>query len=186
MRPITSVLLLWYCLTTGTEAIWRFNLNAQLPAPTVEGDFEGTYLSLPSYDPWYKAPEGWEKTKPGTVLRIRQHAYNFTPIPIANVKDTFQVLFRSTNSLENATWGVTTVFIPNKSHCEGLANCSQGLVNYQLPYDTSCLDASPSFGLQWGEPYGEIGQSLGRGWWVSVPDFGRIILGCKLIHSQLM
>ncbi|KAK4185044.1 lipase 1 [Podospora australis] len=134
-------------------------------------DDPGTYLNLPSYDPWYRAPEGWEAEKPGTVLKIRQHAYNMTPIPIANVKDTFQVLFRSTNSQENATWGVTTVFIPKKSHCDGVSNCTQAIVSYQLPYDTSCLDASPSFGLQWGEPYGEIGQSLGRGWWVSVPDF---------------
>lgn len=96
-----------------------------------------------------------------------------TTMAIANVRDTFQVLFRSTDSQQNATWGVTTVFLPTRPRCNGStsSNCSQGILSYQLPYDTSCLDASPSFGLQWGEPYGEIAVALARGWWVSVPDF---------------
>ncbi|KAK3370552.1 secretory lipase-domain-containing protein [Podospora didyma] len=154
---------------------------------------------MPSWDPWYRAPDGWETTQPGAVLRIRQHAYNTTPFAVRNVADTFQVLFRSTDSQKNATWGVTTVFIPIQPRCNitttastnsssnnntsssgpsssgssnsGSSNCTQPILSYQLPYDTSCLDASPSFGLQWGEPYGEIAVALSRGWWVSVPDY---------------
>ncbi|KAK1753262.1 lipase 1 [Echria macrotheca] len=152
---------------TAVTALWQF----KAVTPEILAQDGGTYLGLPSQDPWYKAPDGWETKAPGDVLRIRPHAYNMTPIAISNVKDTFQVLFRSTNSLGNETWAVTTVFIPNKSHCDGVSNCTQAIVSYQLPYDTSCLDASPSFGLQWGEPYGEIALALGRGWWVSVPDF---------------
>ncbi|KAM7194558.1 lipase 1 [Naviculisporaceae sp. PSN 640] len=136
----------------------------------------GTYLPLPSWDPWYKAPEGWEAATPGTVLRVRQHAYNMTPPAILNVRDTFQVLFRSTDSQKNASWGVTTVFVPKNPRCmensnTTAPNCTQPILSYQLPYDTSCLDASPSFGLQFGEPYGEIAVALSRGWWVSVPDY---------------
>ncbi|KAK0650036.1 lipase 1 [Cercophora newfieldiana] len=153
--------LLWAFFAFGVEAIWKFSVKHI----TTDGDNDATetYLPLPSTDPWYRAPDGWEAAQPGTVFKVRHHAYNVSLVPVANLKEVFQVLFRSTNSLENATWGVTTVFIPK--------NCTQGIVSYQLPYDTSCLDASPSFGLQWGDPYGEIGQSLGRGWWVSVPDF---------------
>ncbi|KAK4222453.1 lipase 1 [Podospora fimiseda] len=150
------------------------NCLALAEPQAVAADDPGTYLPLPSWDPWYRAPEGWQATTPGTVLRVRQHAYNMTPIPILNVGDTFQVLFRSTDSLDNATWAVTTVFMPKNPRCSSnstSSNCTQGILSYQLPYDTSCLDASPSFGLQWGEPYGEIAIALARGWWVSVPDF---------------
>lgn len=166
MKCSGLLFILTSCLTAGGEAAWRFNIRA------AQADDPATYLLLPSLDPWYKAPEGWEAAKPGDVLRIRQSAYNMTPIPIRNVKDTFQVLFRSTDSQGNATWGVTTVFIPTGSRCSTTtSNCTQPILSYQLPYDTSCLDASPSFGLQWGEPYGEMAVALGRGWWVSVPDF---------------
>ncbi|KAK4169888.1 lipase 1 [Cladorrhinum sp. PSN259] len=171
MTLVVSLLLLWNCLAAAVGASWQFTHNKH----TSQADDPGTYLPLPSWDPWYKAPEGWEAATPGTVLKVRHHAYNLTRIPIANVQETFQVLFRSTNSLDNATWGVTTVFMPTKPRCSlnstGSANCTQGILSYQLPYDTSCLDASPSFGLQWGEPYGEMAVALARGWWVSVPDF---------------
>lgn len=156
-------------LVVASRGIWKLD-----PRAASQDADPGTYLPLPSSDPWYRAPEGWEAAKPGQVLRMRQHAYNMTPIPILNVGDTFQVLFRSTDSQENATWGVTTVFLPQKATCDKsntTANCTQPILSYQLPYDTSCLDASPSFGLQWGEPYGEMAVALGRGWWVSVPDF---------------
>ncbi|KAK0614766.1 lipase 1 [Immersiella caudata] len=166
--------LLLLRVATVTEAIWQFSPDLTVLAQDDDGDGTESYLPLPSTDSWYRAPEGWEEATPGTVFKIRKNAYNVSLVPIANVKEVFQVLFRSTDSLENATWGVTTVFVPHRSQCDSTtssANCSQGIVSYQLPYDTSCLDASPSFGLQWGEPYGEIGMALGRGWWVSVPDF---------------
>lgn len=172
MLLLSPWILLASRLVVASKGIWKLD-----PRAASQDADPGTYLPLPSYDPWYKAPEGWEAAKPGQVLRIRQHAYSMTPIPILNVRDTFQVLFRSTNSQENATWGVTTVFLPQKATCDNpnatntTANCTQPILSYQLPYDTSCLDASPSFGLQWGEPYGEIAAALRRGWWVSVPDF---------------
>ncbi|KAK0713719.1 secretory lipase-domain-containing protein [Lasiosphaeria miniovina] len=133
------------------------------------------YLSYPSQDPWYSAPDGWEAATPGSVLKVRHHAYNNTAgLAIPHARDTFQVLFRSTNSQKNATWAVTTVFLPANPRCTNstlASNCTQPILSYQLPYDTSCLDASPSFGLQFGEPYGEIAAALARGWWVSVPDY---------------
>ncbi|KAK5655908.1 hypothetical protein OQA88_5447 [Cercophora sp. LCS_1] len=128
----------------------------------------GTYLPPPTWDTWYRAPDNYTLYTPGSILRIRNPAYNTTPIAIANVATTFQLLFRSTDSRDNASWGVTTVFIPTRPRP---VNETQPILSYQLPYDTSCVDASPSFGLQWGEPYGEIKAALARGWWVSVPDY---------------
>src|SRR6187402_2607950 len=105
-RP--SSLFFWSLLVTGSRALWQTNVRIALDTDS------GTYLHPPSGDPWYSAPDGWEATAPGTVLKVREHAYNMTPIAIANVKDTFQVLFRTTNSLGNATWAVTTAFIPTQ------------------------------------------------------------------------
>ena len=168
-------------------ANWQFNppipqLEQLAPPPrtgriaAAQADPDPTYLPLPSQDQWYRSPDGWENTTAGTVLKVRQHAYPTRPFAIQNVGDTFQVQFRSLDSHKNPFWGVTTVFIPVNSRCQpgnatSPTNCTQPILSYQLPYDTSCLDASPSFGLQWGEPYGEIAAALGRGWWVSVPDY---------------
>ena len=168
MTVFESCLLVGGCLAAAAEAAaWKFPRQA---APVGSG---GTYLLPPSYDSWYRAPEGWEAAEPGSVLKFRPHAYNMTPLPIPNAMDTFQVLFRSLDSQENATWGVTTVFMPSQQqHCNGTSSgCTQSILSYQLPYDTSCVDAGPSYGLQYGEPYGEIANALARGWWVSVPDY---------------
>ncbi|KAI0402756.1 lipase 1 [Xylaria palmicola] len=165
MRFLPCLLLFGYLVADGL-AIWKLN--------TTKVNDIGTYLPIPSYDPWYTAPEGWKAAEPGAILRMRQHAYNMTTLPIANAVDTFQVLFRSTDSHQNATWAVTTVFVPAQrcnSTGADTGNCTLGILSYQLPYDTSCPDASPSFGLQFGEPYGEMAVALKRGWWVSVPDY---------------
>ncbi|KAK3937451.1 LIP-domain-containing protein [Diplogelasinospora grovesii] len=138
-----------------------------------------TYLTAPSNDSWYSPPSGWESKTPGTVLRLRPHAYTLSPFPIKNVNDTFQALFRTTDSHGNASWAVTTVFTPTTIQCNSTSaagrtkNCNQthGILSYHPPYDTSCVDASPGYGLQWGEPYGEMAEALARGWWVSVPDY---------------
>ncbi len=131
----------------------------------------------PSEDPWYTGPEGWEATAPGTVLRTREHAYKGRP-GVKNYVDVFQLLYRTTDSLNRPLFAVTTVFIP-ESHAPCLnmsaaaaadnKTCSHALLSYHIPYDSACVDASISYGLQKGEPYGEIALALARGWFVSVP-----------------
>src|SRR5690242_10331984 len=54
------------------------------------------YLPPPTFDAWYAPPEGWETTGPGTALKVRAHAY-----PTINIRychDTFQVLYRSSDT----------------------------------------------------------------------------------------
>jgi len=203
------VMLLLLSLAGIASAIWEFQLPSppavtpknggpsllssggtgpprlfSLAAAAADDPVPPAYLPIPSWDEWYRAPSGWEATTPGTVLRIRRNAYQVRPFPFANVAQVFQVLFRSTDSQKNPSWGVTTVFIPvskggapyansssSSSSLSGGSNKTQPILSYQLPYDTACLDASPSFGLQFGEPYGEIAVALARGWWVSVPDY---------------
>jgi hypothetical protein len=129
-------------------------------------------LPPPSQDAWFRPPDGWEKAEPGAALKIREHAYD--PIPIKNCIDTFQVLYRTSDTHGRPSWAVTTGFIPaSQANCSesNIAACANGLVSYQIPYDTVNNDASASYLGQFGEPYGDIGLSLGRGWFVTSPDY---------------
>ncbi|AEO66594.1 uncharacterized protein THITE_2047488 [Thermothielavioides terrestris NRRL 8126] len=140
-------------------------------AATPAGGFP---LLPPSRDPWYRAPTtyDWRQTDPGRVLKIRRAPLlNQT---ISNALAAYQLLYRSTDSQYNASWDVTTLFIPRwQARCSASAPalCAHAVLSYQLPYDTCDVDASPSFGLHFGEPYGEIGDALALGWFVAVPDY---------------
>ncbi|KAK5662625.1 hypothetical protein OQA88_8539 [Cercophora sp. LCS_1] len=142
--------------------------------PSVDPWLAAGYLPPPSIDPWYRPPENWESTTPGTPLKIRPNAY--PTINIRNVNSTFQILYRSSDTHGRPSWAVTTVFIPT-SHaaCSPsdpvTTNCSHAVVSYQVPSDSVWIDAAPSFLLQAREPYGEIRDLLARGWWVAVPDY---------------
>lgn len=115
----------------------------------------------PSQDPWYTAPDGFERAAPGTVLRIRSAPGNLTAIS-ANCSDTFNILYRTTDSQYKPTWAVTTLFVP--------ASPVAALLSYQLPYDSADVDASPSYALYGGVGQ-DVNQSLSKGWYVNVPDF---------------
>jgi len=155
ISPVNSLLLIW-SLVGSTLAV----------------------NSIPYEDEFYDPPEGWENQPHGAVLKTRFSAYDL-PTAIENVQDTFQVMYRSVDSWGNDTWGVTTVFIPpshNLSSCrDDLENpdisCSHGLVVYQVPYDTINPNSPASYLAQFGESYGDIKFSLGRGWFVSLTDY---------------
>ncbi|KAK1756987.1 lipase 2 [Echria macrotheca] len=132
------------------------------------------YLPPPTYDAWYAAPSGWESAVPGTVLKVRPHAY--PTINIRNCNDTFQVLYRSSDTHGQPSWAVTTVFIPvSHARCDPsnplATNCSHAIVSYQVPMDSVSVNAQPSYLLQAREPYGEMRDLLARGWFVAVPDY---------------
>lgn len=134
------------------------------------------YLPPPSIDPWYSPPSGWELASPGTPLRIRPHAY--PTINIKHCRDTFQILYRSSDTHGNASWAVTTVFVPtshpppdNSTSTVPKSRPKLRVVSYQVPSDSVSPDAAPSFLLQAREPYGEMRDLLARGWLVAVPDY---------------
>jgi len=84
------------------------------------------------------------------------------------------VLFRTTDSTYNASWAVTTIFIPaSHAGCSATntTNCARNLVTYAIIEDSASPDAAPSYTLQFGEGYQDIYELLSRGWFVNVPDY---------------
>ncbi|OAA68263.1 Lipase, secreted [Niveomyces insectorum RCEF 264] len=186
MRTVCLALL---CATAAAADVGAPSMAGRLAGRSNgndDGSLNGTRLPKPSRDPWYAAPAGWNTTAPGTVLKVRPHAYNMSAAMFDHYVDVFQVLFRSTDSHDQPLFGVATVFVPEtqaacwngtatRNHTRNTTTttttCAHALLSYHPPYDTAYLDASPSYGLQFGEPYGEIAVALQRGWFVSVPDY---------------
>ena len=175
MAPSTRSLLLWSAsfaqvLAEPITKVQQLIAEADQAAPT-----GALPVPLPpSLDPWYRPPANtdWQETDPGQVLKIRQAPRLNTTV--GNAMAAYQILYRSTDSQYNAAWDVTTLLIPWWQYrCQASAPhlCAHALLSYQLPYDTCNVDASPSYGLHAGEPYGEIADALGLGWFVSVPDY---------------
>ncbi|KAI9309105.1 putative secretory lipase [Cunninghamella echinulata] len=144
-------------------------------------------------DPFYKAPSGFKKAKEGTVFRIRK-----APNPIAflsafpqNIKDVYQILYRTTDGLGQPTVTVTTLMVPYNAD-------TSKLVSYQVMQDSSSPECGPSQALQQGDGLrGIVTQAellymdtlLGRGWYVNVPDYesfgGYFGVGAMAGHAVL-
>jgi hypothetical protein len=175
---LLSHLLLWGALFTSSTAVPLKTLQQlilEADASAANSTTPPPYTPLPpSLDPWYRAPltYDWTQTDPGQVLKIRQAP--LLNLTVANALLAYQLLYRSTDSQYNPSWDVTTLFIPRwQARCSPSTPslCAHALLSYQLPYDTCNVDASPSFGLHFGEPYGEIADALALGWFVAVPDY---------------
>ncbi|KAK1826633.1 lipase 2 [Podospora conica] len=145
-----------------------------LPTPCPTNPWSSFNVLPPaSLDPWYAPPANWDLAAPGTPLKLRTHAY--PTINIRNCSDTYQLLYRSSDTHGRPSWAVTTVFVPT-SHalsCDTKTGtgCAHALVSYQVPSDSVSPDAAPSYLLQAREPYGEMRDLLRRGWFVAVPDY---------------
>ncbi|ROW00943.1 hypothetical protein VSDG_02790 [Cytospora chrysosperma] len=119
----------------------------------------------PLQDSWYTAPDGFEDTRPGTVLRLREAPGNLTSL-VANCSAAYNILYRTTNSRYRPDWAVTTVFVPTTK--------APALLSYQVPYDSAFLDASPSYALYSDDSItvqNDISSGLSSGWFVNVPDY---------------
>lgn len=140
--------------TPGAGTIAKRHENSRLAAPIP-----------PLQDPWYTAPDGFEKARPGTVLRLREAPGNLTSL-VANCSAAYNILYRTTNSRYRPDWAVTTIFVPTTK--------SPALLSYQVPYDSAFLDASPSYSLYSDDSImylGDINAGLSYGWFVNVPDY---------------
>ena len=142
-------------------------LFAAAPAPV-------SAVSTSARDAFYTPPRGWARTAPGTVLRSR-------PVTIASLEvlplhvQAWQLLYRTTDSVERPTTTVTTLLRPESTS-------PTGLISYQIAEDASGPQCAPSATLQrgGGEPLGSllnqaelvmIGAAVSRGYAVSVPDW---------------
>ncbi|OAG01115.1 LIP-domain-containing protein [Paraphaeosphaeria sporulosa] len=132
----------------------------------------------PSQDPFYTAPHGFEKTAPGTILRIRHAPGNATNV-IANASAVYHIVYRTTDSNYKPAFAVTTLFIPFENATLGTNSSQTSLLSIQIPYNSVWVDASPSFAIyyEFAQPAFESGSTnddtsyaLGKGWFVNMPD----------------
>lgn len=127
----------------------------------------------PSQDPFYTAPANYEAAKPGEILRIRTAPGNLTSI-ITNSSKAYNILYRTTDSHQHPSWAVTTLYAPITStniSPDPAAGSNKALLSYQIAYDTADVDSSPSYSFYTDPVLEDITASLGRGWWVNVPDY---------------
>jgi hypothetical protein len=131
----------------------------------------------PSKDPWYTGPQGWQTKQPGDVLRIRGVPI-LTEI-VANSSAAYHVLYRSTDSKNDPSWAVTTLFIPES--IDRAPSGKAALLSYQFAYNTANLDSAPSFALSGVMAKSEptlgiksstslIDEMMAFGWIVNTPD----------------
>jgi hypothetical protein len=131
-------------------------------------------LLPPSQDPWYTGPTHFQSAAPGALLRVREAPGNLTSV-IQNCSAAYNILYRTTDSQYQPAWAVTTLFVPlSQPNTTSIASNSTSpggaLLSYQIPYDSADVNSSPSYALYaGGQP--DIAGALGRGWFVSVPDY---------------
>ncbi|KAL8276080.1 hypothetical protein RQP46_011523 [Phenoliferia psychrophenolica] len=96
----------------------------------------------PDLDPFYKPPAGWESKAPGDILATRRvtGAYiDVVPLPLVF----WQLLYRTTDAMDNPLTTVTTIVVPPGAH-------PGKLVAFGNPEDSTGLQCSPSYEIQFG------------------------------------
>lgn len=133
-------------------------------------------VTPPSEDPFYKAPAGYEDASPGDILAYRKAPAKlaaFQAIPL-NLKEVWQVSYRTTDASGNPQAAVSTIIVPyNASYSK--------VVSYQIAEDAAYIDCAPSYVLQTGSntTYAGTGSievllmagALKQGWIVTTPDW---------------
>ncbi|MDH6193857.1 alpha-beta hydrolase superfamily lysophospholipase [Mycobacterium frederiksbergense] len=127
---------------------------------------------LPSDDPFYVPPAGFQHAEPGTVLRSRDVELAFLGLIPQRVHAT-QLLYRSTDRTGIPEAAATTVIVPP----DAAPDCP--LVSYQCAIDAISARCFPSYALRrHAKATGSLAQlelllisaALAEGWAVSVPD----------------
>jgi triacylglycerol lipase len=134
----------------------------------------GTRPVLPSEDPFYEPPAGYQHSAPGTVLRSRDVEMGFLGLVPQKVRAT-QLLYRTTNRRGEPEACVTTVLVP-AGHTH---NQPRHVVSYQCAIDAVTSRCFPSYALRRrARAVGSLSQfeylliaaAVAEGWVVSVPD----------------
>lgn len=129
---------------------------------------------LPSRDPFYQPPKGFEHARPGTVLRSRDVELALLGL-IPQRVEAIQLLYRTTdtNGLPLAT--ATTVLLP----ADRSPHKPTPVLSYQCAIDAVSGRCFPSYALQSRSravgaipqfEYFLIAAAVAEGWAVSVPD----------------
>ncbi|OBA60872.1 lipase [Mycobacterium sp. 1100029.7] len=129
---------------------------------------------LPSDDPFYQPPAGFQHAEPGTVLRSRDVELAFLgliPQPVSAI----QLLYRTMDMNGNPEACVTTVVVPS----ERVGGQSSPVLSYQCAIDAMSARCFPSYALRRrSKALGSIAQleffliaaAVAEGWAVSIPD----------------
>lgn len=147
----------------------------------------------PSLDPFYVPGKGYELTIPGTILRIRVVPSRLRSIILpVQVKNSWQVLVRSTDSHGNATAIVATIMEPFNAD-------PSKLVSYQVAEDSSSPDCAISYAIQTVAPkFGTLVSQVDmvmaqafmeQGWYVVAADYegpqAALTIGRQAAHGVL-
>jgi hypothetical protein len=97
--------------TNGT-----YSTNSSVPIP-------------PSQDPFYTAPDDFKSAAPGTILRVRSAPGDLAS-KISSCSAAYNILYRTTDSLYEPSWAVTTLFVPANTGTDS------PLLSYQIPMST--------------------------------------------------
>src|SRR3984885_7503953 len=129
---------------------------------------------LPTDDPFYRPPSGFQHSEPGTVLRSRDVELAFLgliPQPVSAI----QLLYRTMDLNGQPEACVTTVIVP----AERAPGQTCPLLSYQCAIDAMSSRCFPSYALRRrAKALGSIAQlelfliaaAVAEGWAVSVPD----------------
>ena len=129
---------------------------------------------VPSWDPFYEPPAGFEHARPGTVLRSRDVRLAFLGLIPQRIVAT-QLLYRTTDMNGAPEAAVTTVIVP----ADRSAHKPTPVLSYQCAIDAVTPRCFPSYALRQGaHALGSLAQlefvlvaaALAEGWAVSVPD----------------
>ena len=134
----------------------------------------GSRPVLPSKDPFYQPPAGFQHSSPGTVLRSRDVELGFMGLIPQRVRAT-QLLYRTTDRHGRPEACVTTVLVP-AGHVH---RQPRHVVSYQCAIDAVSSRCFPSYALRRrAKAVGSLAQleyllmaaAVAEGWVVSVPD----------------
>jgi alpha-beta hydrolase superfamily lysophospholipase len=129
---------------------------------------------LPSDDPFYQPPSGFQHAEPGTVLRSRDVELAFLGLIPQRTKAT-QLLYRTTDLNGRPEATVTTVIVP--AHVAEGQVCP--LLSYQCAIDAVTSRCFPSYAMRRkAKALGSLAQlelvlvaaAVAEGWAVSIPD----------------
>lgn len=129
---------------------------------------------LPTDDPFYQPPAGFQHAAPGTVLRSRDVELAFIGLIPQSITAT-QLLFRTTDMNGTPEAAVTTVIVP----ADAAPGKTIPLVSYQCAIDAISSRCFPSYALRRrAKAIGSLAQlelllitaAVAEGWAVSVPD----------------
>ncbi|CAH2353776.1 putative lipase 1 [[Candida] railenensis] len=129
---------------------------------------------LPEDDSFYTYPDNLQDYQLGEVIKLRKtpHALRSVLFPL-QVKNSWQILTRSSDTFGNATGVVSTVIEPYNAN-------PRKLLSYQTPQDSPTDKCAPSYALQCGLSLATLSlqgdmllvqMALNEGWWVIIPDY---------------